>query len=1576
MKSFPRTRKITVVFVFLAMLVSGIMPSYANIVFQDDTYEEIPSKGIKLNYDDTNNMATFTLTNGDMAITSSGENIGIGNVTTPTAALEVKGKSVAGVGTVSSSDDTVTFSDAADCNKMQIGGSITVGADTYYVTATDCGDPPLEATVNNDVNPAWDADGFTFKNPILELGDNASSRMMVRPDGWVGVNTTNPLMQLHVNVGDAQGGTMVSYDDSAGAFGGLVTYDQTGNRYKWSLGSYADDTGPVPNGFEIRQYSDSGDSWLGSGAGASRLYIDGSDGATAGSVGIGTVKPVDRLNVTGDRVDLVAGDCPAGYDWYDENGDTVKDDQECAKTPLIARGNGNIAINEDGYINMGDTDGSGGYGLRDNSGTVEVKNSGGGWLPVSTAAGDITAVGSMTSGDAFAGAAADGDWLGLGAAAGRIAFVDGGTDYVNILGANLGVGDASPDHKLDVDGNIGMTAGGYINMGDTDGSGGYGLRDDSGDIQFKDSGGDWTNFSAFALPTMDDTYDNEPGDPGDPRIVTVDDGHVIFNMTADTGCDGESCSMGFVLGGDESSVAFLDSFPSDPFLYITHDQQIGYTTTKTTDNVIQFNGDTLTTGDLMQLSATDTGTGDVLQITGGATTTGDNFAINVTVGDVYFADDQLIGATTPNGDMNAGFTMDGDDLYAEGNIGSRNNMYADTFVAGPASTTYGNGTITQSTGNALNIDLGGAAGDDFKVEGGVFQVESDNNRVSVNSDDAPVAGIGTVSCTAPTDRIVNDGVPNNGFDDVIVGTTLYIEHTSPDDWVETVTVIKKVADDEVQIAGQITRDCDDFDGGSNWKHLGPIFKTQTANGSGINMGGDGSTTSIVQIDGDGAVGGGGDFAGSNRAGTVGAITVDPDSASPIHFGALLGTQGVSIIQDGTVVVQNIGSFGIAMNQATYLNSPIEGGDQQGYGSFVMIGTGGQASISNVTDFALVNQMMASWNQVDISNVEGGPAGRSVVGEITGLASNVAIQNSSDVSVPDGIAGMKTGIDFSNFAGDPAVLTTPHTVGLLVSGLNLDDGTADVSIFNDIGIAVANTGDIADNYVATDTGLLIQSRQGADGTNFGAQIDMIVRDDTGRDSGVANYGLFLGGAAIYDNSVWDSQAALFVANDNIIGSDTTNIELIPAPRGSNVTFTTQTATDDAYSRLPQGNLEHYTIIGEVDVGAPVGTDYVDGATIHLSTSSIDTSPQKIDIAFTWNGPDAASYWVCRNGMQCYDLGEDVTSFSDCGTSLIFGGACGAPVNMWTAPPDTLRRYLGAKISPNGWGESWISGNFTVGRDQPRYQAQDGDMDALYQFAVDAQNPNVASFGYRKTSGAPVAGIGERVELNFTMLNDNESPTDYYGEMHNYGNINTYLMDPTDGAEVGMLSFGVARGSVAAAGLSGSLMPAVQIGVSPDDNEDSYIGIQSGTGALDDPGVGYSIIADKDVGDATVQDFIIATSAGGSEDWPKLVFDNSESAWVPGASWMNMGNDDTVLLDEDAHGWNFFGVGYNVYNTAGETKWRPGATTSVVVCTSADSHGEPGSDGGCNGWVRMCFAHGIYYGAEWDTDSNPPACANLP
>lgn len=71
---------------------------------------------------------------------------------------------------------------------------------------------------------------------------------------------------------------------------------------------------------------------------------------------------------------------------------------------------------------------------------------------------------------------------------------------------NAAFGDITPDHKLDVEGNIGIIAGGYLNFGDTDGTTGYGFRDNAGVLQVKNSGGAWANFGAGGGGAVDSVF--------------------------------------------------------------------------------------------------------------------------------------------------------------------------------------------------------------------------------------------------------------------------------------------------------------------------------------------------------------------------------------------------------------------------------------------------------------------------------------------------------------------------------------------------------------------------------------------------------------------------------------------------------------------------------------------------------------------------------------------------------------------------------------------------------------------------------------------------------------------------------------------------------------------------------------------------------------------------------------------------------------------------------------------------------------------------------------------------------------
>ena len=65
------------------------------------------------------------------------------------------------------------------------------------------------------------------------------------------------------------------------------------------------------------------------------------------------------------------------------------------------------------------------------------------------------------------------------------------------LGYNSTTDDLEVSGKyLSAKNNLRVQAGGYVSFGDTDTTSGYGFRDNSGTLQFKNSGGDWTDFGA------------------------------------------------------------------------------------------------------------------------------------------------------------------------------------------------------------------------------------------------------------------------------------------------------------------------------------------------------------------------------------------------------------------------------------------------------------------------------------------------------------------------------------------------------------------------------------------------------------------------------------------------------------------------------------------------------------------------------------------------------------------------------------------------------------------------------------------------------------------------------------------------------------------------------------------------------------------------------------------------------------------------------------------------------------------------------------------------------------------------
>jgi hypothetical protein len=202
------------------------------------------------------------------------------------------------------------------------------------------------------------------------------------------------------------------------------------------------------------------------------------------------------------------------------------------------------------YLNFSGTTGSTGYGIRDNAGTVEFKNSGGSWIaPANNTLSNLASVAINTS---LLPGTSDGAALGSGTKMWSDLFLaNGGTINWNNGGASLRY-ESSVDRLLldnadfDISGNSihgeslsqrvwlngsqlyfdldsdpvdhqaahysvnGVALydssavvktyliNSYLNWSSTPGASGYGIRDNAGTVEFKNSGGSWTPFGSLS----------------------------------------------------------------------------------------------------------------------------------------------------------------------------------------------------------------------------------------------------------------------------------------------------------------------------------------------------------------------------------------------------------------------------------------------------------------------------------------------------------------------------------------------------------------------------------------------------------------------------------------------------------------------------------------------------------------------------------------------------------------------------------------------------------------------------------------------------------------------------------------------------------------------------------------------------------------------------------------------------------------------------------------------------------------------------------------------------------------------
>ncbi len=109
---------------------------------------------------------------------------------------------------------------------------------------------------------------------------------------------------------------------------------------------------------------------------------------------------------------------------------------------------GNSLLQTSSYLNWGVTAGTTGYGIWDNAGTLNFKNSGGSWQ-------SLQAI--------------------VSALAGASQWTTSGTNIYNSNAGNVGIGAATPGYKLDVNGQVNAAsasgAGGYVSTGNYGGTG-------------------------------------------------------------------------------------------------------------------------------------------------------------------------------------------------------------------------------------------------------------------------------------------------------------------------------------------------------------------------------------------------------------------------------------------------------------------------------------------------------------------------------------------------------------------------------------------------------------------------------------------------------------------------------------------------------------------------------------------------------------------------------------------------------------------------------------------------------------------------------------------------------------------------------------------------------------------------------------------------------------------------------------------------------------------------------------------------------------------------------------------------
>ena len=280
--------------------------------------------------------------------------------------------------------------------------TLATGSGNVLIGTSSAVDTPLAATSNF----------LNIGNTIFATGVNTGT--LSAPAGNVGIGTAAPGVTLDVNGAIRPGG--VTTGAACTGEQGAISHDSTtyatvycNSSSVWAAGgsatlngitaATADGTAQDSGAYTIVWNWNSLTSGTGLTLGSSSLTtgsvltVSNTNSAATGSAVVGATNSAAGSAVYGDNSAGGYGVFSTGNIGLNTGDGIVFAGTTGAGTPTALQlADGDLALAAGSYINFGATDGSGGYGIWDNSGTIECKNSGGSWVACgSTTLSSITA---------------------------------------------------------------------------------------------------------------------------------------------------------------------------------------------------------------------------------------------------------------------------------------------------------------------------------------------------------------------------------------------------------------------------------------------------------------------------------------------------------------------------------------------------------------------------------------------------------------------------------------------------------------------------------------------------------------------------------------------------------------------------------------------------------------------------------------------------------------------------------------------------------------------------------------------------------------------------------------------------------------------------------------------------------------------------------------------------------------------------------------------------------------------------------------------------------------------------------